>query len=136
MLTDDTARTPPARLKLRVLPGRFAVCRLDAAHPIPGWFRPGPLAAITYTDDELSLVVPDEDVPEGVTAARGWRAFMVLGPLEFSLTGVLASLAAPLAEAHISLFALSTFETDYILVRAKDLDAARAAVAGRFDWTN
>ena len=126
--------TPPVRLRLKVLRGRYAVCRLDPRNPIPEWFRPGALAAATYTDDELSLVVPDEDVPKGVAAERDWRVFKVEGPLDFGLTGVLSSVAAPLAEADISLFALSTYETDYILVRAENLNAAKVVLDEHFDW--
>jgi hypothetical protein len=135
MTSKSLKETPPARLRLKVLPGAYAVCRLAPHHPIPAWFRPGALAAATYTDDELSLVVADEDVPDGVEAERDWRVFKVEGPLDFSLTGILSSVAAPLAEAQISLFALSTYDTDYVLVRAGTLQAARAVLCERFDVT-
>lgn len=134
MTSESTQGTPHARLRLRVLPGRYAVCRLSPRDRIPEWFRPGALAAATYTDDELSLVVPDADVPEGVTAERDWRVFKVVGPLDFGLTGILASIAVPLAEAQISIFALSTYDTDYVLVQAANLEAARVALSRRFDF--
>jgi uncharacterized protein len=73
---------------------------------------------------ELSLVIPEDFVPPGCPCEHGWRALKVAGPLDFSLTGLLSALAAPLAQAGISLFALSTYDTDYVLVRETDLDAA------------
>lgn len=132
-MTASSKTTRPGQLRLKVLPGRLAVCRLDAAGPIPPWFRPGPLAGLTWTEDELSLVIQEDLVPEGVKAERGWRAIKVLGPLDFSLTGVLSSIAAPLARARISIFALSTYDTDYVLVQDKDLNAAKAVLEDGFD---
>jgi uncharacterized protein len=80
------------------------------------------------TNDELSLVTDDALVPEGVPCERGWRALKVEGPLDFALTGVLAALAIPLAEAQIPIFALSTFDTDYILVKSDRLADAIVAL--------
>lgn len=124
------------RRRLRALPGRFAVCRLPASAPIPTWFVPGVLAGLTYTGAELSIVAPEETVPTDVVAERGWRAISVEGPLDFGLTGVLASLAGPLAEAGVSIFAVSTYDTDYVLVPADRLDDARRALAGDFEWVS
>jgi len=78
----------------------------------------GSFASITRTRDELSIVCNERDVPSGVKADRGWRALKVEGPLDLAMTGVLASIAGPLAEARINLFAISTFDTDYVLVKA------------------
>lgn len=115
-------------LTLEILPGRFAVCRLSADQPLPS-LAPGPaLLALVRTPDEISLVCPEQDAPQGARAETGWSALKVLGPLDFSLTGVLASLAGPLAEAGVSLFAVSTFDTDYLLVREAALPAARDAL--------
>lgn len=117
-------------LQLRELEGRFAVARLEAAAPIPDWGNPGrgSLISITRTRDETSIVAPDDVVPNDVRAERDFIAFAVIGPLDFSLTGILAQLTAPLAEASIPVFAISTFDTDYLLVRAAHREAARGAL--------
>ena len=105
-------------MRLALLPERFAVCCLLSQHSVPAWFRyEGQLASITYTSDECSIVCPEDIVPQDVQAERGWKAIKVIGTLDFSLTGILASLATPLANAHIPLFALSTFDTDYLLIQ-------------------
>lgn len=112
------------RLKLSVVPGTYAVCRQDPGSSVPEWFVPGLLASITYTEDETSFIVPEDIVPSGFTAEKGWKAIKVLGPLEFSLTGILSSIAQPLSEDGISIFAMSTYDTDYILVQEKTLSRA------------
>ena len=121
-----------SRLTLSVLPERLAICRLQANSAIPDWALYSPqLTSITRTQDELSIVCPESDAPEGISVEKGWNAFKVEGPLGFSLTGILASLATPLAEANISIFAVSTFETDYLLVKADKLGQA-VKVLSRF----
>ncbi len=82
-------------------------------------------------DDELSVVCPQELVPEDVRSEGGWRALKLEGPFEFSEVGVLASVAAPLAEAEVGIFAVSTFDTDYVLVKREQLQPAVAALRGR-----
>jgi uncharacterized protein len=109
---------------LIILPERLAVCRLAAEAPFPDWIQPGDLICLVRTRDELSVVCAERFVPPEVRAERSWRALMVQGPLEFSLTGVLASIANPLARAGVSIFAISTYDTDYILVRDDSLDRA------------
>lgn len=111
-------------LVLSVLPTPLAVVRLDATAAVPAWASSGELSSVTRTADELSIVCDEASVPPDARAERGWRALKVAGPLDFSLTGVLASLAVPLADARVSIFALSTYETDYVLVRAADLSRA------------
>lgn len=123
----DTLFPPKNRLNLLLLPGRLAVCRLSATADAPDWFRGGALHSITRTPDELSVVCDEAHVPASVNAQRGFRAVRVEGALDFALTGVLSSLAAPLAQAKVSIFALSTYDTDYLLVREADLDRARDA---------
>lgn len=120
----------PTDLPLYILPDRLAVCRLPVEAPFPDWARPGDLLALIRTRDELSITCPERFVPPEARAERGWRAIQVQGPLEFVLTGVLASIAAPLALAGISIFALSTFDTDYVLVKEDALDRAVAALTG------
>ncbi|MBI5565893.1 MAG: ACT domain-containing protein [Chloroflexi bacterium] len=104
-------------LTLSVLPESLMICRLDQAAAIPAWAT-GDFISITRTSDELSIVCNERDVPPGVKTDRNWRALKIEGPLDLSLTGVLASIAVPLAEAKINLFAISTFDTDYVLVKA------------------
>lgn len=111
-------------LRLVVVPGRLAVCRLAPDASLADWMQTGAVSSITRTADELSVVCDEADVPEGIRSERGWRAFRVEGPLDFGLTGVLAALAVPLAEAGVSIFAVSTFDTDWLLVKADRLDQA------------
>lgn len=115
---------------LVLLSERLAVCRLDPQIPVPAWASRSEFYSATRTPDELSVVCAEFDVPPDVTCEPGWRALRVVGPLEFSLTGVLESLARPLAEAGISLFALSTYDTDYVLVKASRLEEALQVLIG------
>lgn len=117
-------------MQLMLLPGQLAICRLPAGASVPEWARvAGMLLSITRTADELSVVCDEASVPAEMLAERGWRALQVAGPLDFALTGVLAALAAPLAQAGVSIFALSTYDTDYVLVREADVERAVAALA-------
>lgn len=113
---------------LILTPEFLTICRLAPDAPLPQWAQANSFFSITRTPDELSLIVPDADVPADITAERGWRAFKVAGQLDFALTGILASLVAPLAEAGIPIFALSTYDTDYILVKAERLTQAITAL--------
>ncbi len=108
----------------------LAVCRLPAEGVVPSWADQvlQPLVSITRTAVELSVVVPQSVVPSGVQAASGWRALSVRGPLPFHLTGILVSLAAPLAEAGVPVFALSTHDTDWLLVGHDRVGEACAAL--------
>lgn len=108
----------------------FAICRLPSEDPIPGWAEEAVqnLVSITRTGDELSIVCPQSAVPPDVRAELGWRALSVRGPLPFHLTGILASLAAPLAAAGVPIFALSTHDTDWLLVGRDLVDDACAAL--------
>jgi len=112
------------QLTLVVVDGVFAVCRLEPGAPIPIWSTADDFFSITRTADELSVVCRQDAVPDGINCERGWRCLRVAGTIPFSVVGVLASLTAPLADAGISVFALSTFDTDYLLVKAKDLERA------------
>jgi hypothetical protein len=115
---------------LTVLPGAFAIVRLAADTPLPRWAARGEFFSVTRTSDELSVVCLADQVPSGIASETGWRALKVTGPFALSEIGVLAALAAPLAEAKVSLFAISTFDTDYLLVSEKQLNAAIAALKG------
>jgi hypothetical protein len=117
----------PHRLTLRLLSGGYAVCRLPADADAPGWAG-GELVSVTRTADELSVVCREDEVPDGVRCERGWRCLRVGGTLDFGLVGVLASLLVPLADAGVSVLALSTFDTDYLLVKGADLTKAVEAL--------
>ncbi len=115
-------------MELSLLPGRLAICRLSPEAPLPAWAETGALVSATRTAHELSIVCPQDHVPKGIECQRDWAAFEVQGPLDFDLVGVLASLSAALADAGVSLFALSTYDTDYLLVRGGQVAAARQAL--------
>jgi uncharacterized protein len=119
---------PVQGLTLSVLPDTLAVCRLGEKDAIPSWAYEGSFISITRTRQELSLLCPQENVPEGVVSEKGWRALQVVGVLDFSLTGILYSILQPLTEAKVSIFAVSTYDTDYILVKEDRLDAAVRAL--------
>jgi len=110
---------------------RLAVCRLPPDAPIPAWASgSAAFSSITRTSEELSIVWPENGVPADVKQESGWKMFKVEGPLEFGLTGILASVASPLAQAGISIFSIATFNTDYVLVKdAKVAEAVKALQA-------
>jgi hypothetical protein len=114
-------------VRLRTLPDSYAVVRLQPGSDLPEWVDMGPFRSVTRTDHEVSVVCRDHDVPEGESVDRGWTVLEVMGPLDFSLSGVIASLIQPLADAQVPIFVISTFESDYVLIRSADL--ARAADA-------
>jgi hypothetical protein len=117
---------PPRKLTLTILPGRFAICRLPPAAPIPDWATRGGFFSVTRTAEELSIIceeavlppstAPDASPPE-LKISKNWRALKFEGPFDFSEVGVLASVIAPLAEAGISISVVSTFDTDYLFVQ-------------------
>jgi hypothetical protein len=119
----------PASIHLEAIELRLAVCRLDAGSDVPSWVdRSRGFTSVTRTTDELSIVCAHDDVPEGVPMEGPWRAFRVRGPIVMTLIGVVAALANPLADAGISIFAISTFDTDYILVHEPDFEAGVGAL--------
>jgi len=107
------------KLKLKILNGNYGVCKLSKEDEIPGWIK-GNFVSIARTEDELSIVCEEEYIPENVKFENDWKCLKVVGPLDFALTGILSSLAQPLALADISIFAISTFDTDYLLIK-KDM---------------
>ncbi|MDO7787667.1 ACT domain-containing protein [Desulforamulus aquiferis] len=112
-------------MDLSILEGTFAVCRLQPG-VVPGWaFSNKDFVSVTSTEEEVSIVCNVANVPQGVICEQPWVVIKVRGPLDFGLTGILASLANPLAKAGISIFAVSTFDTDYLLVKMQDLPKAR-----------
>jgi len=111
-------------LQLSLLPERYAIVGLSPLADLPKWAIQGVFFSVTRTNDELSIVVEESRVPEGIQLQGGWRVIKVHGPFVLSEVGVLAALAGPLAAARISLFVVSTFDTDYLLVSSENLDAA------------
>lgn len=116
------------KLELQFLPGSFAVAKFRPNHEVPMALLQADFFALTKTDEELSLVCRTEDLPPGGEVEAGWVCLKVLGPLDFALTGILAGLAKVLAEAEISIFAISTFDTDYLLVEEANKTQATAAL--------
>lgn len=109
--------------KLETISGSYVVCRLPAEAEIPSWAT-GQLVSITRTADELSIVCSSESAPNDVRRESGWRALRVVGPLHFAMVGVIAGLTAALAAASISVFVISSFDTDYLLVKEERLESA------------
>jgi hypothetical protein len=118
-------------ISLAVLPERLAICQRSPDEPIPEFIARCRFFSITRTDEEVSLVLPEETVPADWKAEKGWRCFKVLGPLDLKMTGILASLTSCLAGAGVSTLAISTFNTDYLLVREGDLDKAQELMVAR-----
>lgn len=115
-------------MELRVLPDRLSVCRLpvDAPWPVPPSGHS--FYSATRTDQELSIVCLEDAAPAGARVDTDWRALEVAGPLDFSMVGVMAALTAPLADVDVSVFVLSTYDTDYVLVHAAGLERAVGAL--------
>ena len=119
----------PHSLSLSLLPERLAIAKLPPALAVPAWAATGPLSVVARTAQELSIVALVEAVPLDIAAERGFRALVVASTLDFSAVGILASLVSPLAAAGVPILAFSTFDTDYLLVRERDLERALAALA-------
>jgi len=119
---------PPPRLNLEILPGRLAICRLDAKVDVPAWAQRGKFTTITRTAEELSVVCPEANVPRGTKCETGRRAFRIAGTVDFSLIGIIASLANPLADAGVSIFVVSTYDTDYLMVAEDSIEKAIRAL--------
>jgi hypothetical protein len=115
---------PEAQLSLSVLKDTFSLCRLAPDDPIPAWVEKCRWFSVTRTPDELSIACPSNVIPENTLCEKDWKCIQVEGPLGFSLVGILAALITPLAEANVSIFNISTFDTDYIFVKEKDLEVS------------
>lgn len=109
---------------MKLLKEKYAVCRLNKNELIPEWATNSDFFSITKTSDELSIVCLDENIPNDIKCEKDWRILKIEGPLDFSLIGILASISTILAQKGISIFAISTYDTDYILVKNNDIDNA------------
>jgi hypothetical protein len=118
----------PHTLTLSLLAGRYAVAKLSAGVAIPESATQGEFFSVTRTADELSLVTAEGNVPADANVDGGWRVFKVHGPFEFTEVGVLAALTEPLAREKVAIFVVSTFDTDYLLVREENLHPATTAM--------
>lgn len=116
------------RLRYSVLDGCFAVCKMATDSALPEWASKSRFFSATRTADELSLVCAEQAVPIEIQAQPGWACIQFEGPFPFAMTGVLASILNPLAEAEVGIFAISTYDTDYVLVQASQLGAAEEAL--------
>jgi hypothetical protein len=127
---DKDPRRPYPRHELKFcwLTGKFAVCQLGRDVTVPEWATRGPFVSVTRTDDELSIVCPEEHVPKGIPATKPWTCFKLEGPFPFAQTGVLASFIDPLAADGVPIFAISTYDTDYVLVQEQFVGVALSAL--------
>jgi hypothetical protein len=112
------------KLSLKILPHRMAVCRFEPTAPLPDWIGEVGFYSLTRTDAELTIVCPEAHLAPGTTSETGWRCFKVQEVLDFSEIGIIFSLTQPLAENGVSVFVISTFDTDYFMVKEKDLAKA------------
>jgi hypothetical protein len=115
------------------LPGRYAVCLLPPTAPVPPWASGGDFCSITRTQDELSIICAEDalpaDLPEEIQVARNWVLLRVQGPFTFDVVGVMAALTTALADAGVVLLAVATYQTDYLLVKAEQTEAAMRALS-------
>src|SRR5439155_24402056 len=114
--------SPKALLTLTVLPDRYAICRLDAKAPVPAWAGDGQFLSITRTSDERSIVCREVNIPVDAQCMAGWRVLKCEGSLDFTLTGVMASIADPLADSAIAMFPIARRDTQYGLVDDTQLE--------------
>jgi uncharacterized protein len=112
------------QLKFRQLPGPYAIVRLALDAPVPAWATRGDFTSITRTTDELSIVCPADNLPRDVDSPHHWICLKLEGPFPFSQTGVLLSFIEPLSKNEIPIFAISTYDTDYVLVPEEFSNAA------------
>lgn len=124
-------------LTMKLLKERYGVCRLGKNEPIPEWTKNSDFCSITKTLDELSIVCTEASIPKDIKCEKDWRILKIEGPLDFSLIGILASISTILAQEGISIFAISTYDTDYILVKNNDIDnAVKSLIKERYEVIN
>jgi hypothetical protein len=131
-----TAANHEHRLKFRQLPGPYAIVRLAADAQVPDWATTGDFTSITRTPDELSIVCPADNVPPDVDSPHRWICLKLEGPFPFELTGVLLSFIEPMSRNGVPIFAISTYDTDYVLIQEEWAGAGLNALqaAGHEFW--
>jgi len=112
------------QLKFRQLPGLYAIVHLVPDVPVPTWATKGDFTSITRTRDELSIVCPTANLPPNVHSPHRWICLKLEGPFPFSQTAVLLSFIEPLSNNAIPIFAISTYDTDYVLIQEECADSA------------
>ncbi len=122
------------KLTLSILSEKFGICHFEKNTPIPAWAKEkSSLTSITITDEELSIVCPQDRIPAGVMCEKDWRTFKLETVLDISSIGIVASLANPLAKAGISIFFISTYKTNYLLVEDGNLKKAKEILSKSCD---
>lgn len=116
-------------LELEILKSVLGVCKMSSSEKIPVWAK-GEVLSMTWTADELSIICEEIHIPKTVEAERDFRCFKVTGFLAFGTPGIFASIANPLAVAGISIFAFSTYNTDYFLIKSNDLQKTIEVLQG------
>ena len=116
------------QLKFRWLRGPYAIVRLGSGAPIPDWATKGDFTSITRTDDEVSIVCPADNLPPDVHSPHRWICLKLEGPFPFELTGVLLSFIDPLSRNGVPIFAISTYDTDYVLIQEEWAGAGISAL--------
>ena len=111
-------------LTIKLLKEKYGVCKLDKTELLPEWAKNSNFFSITRTSDELSVVCSEDNIPNDIKCEKDWRVLKIEGPLDFSLIGILSSISTILAQKGISIFAISTYDTDYILVQNKNINTA------------
>ncbi len=122
--------TGTAALTLKVIKGRYSILKFPITSGIPQWMQESPFFSFTRTPDEISVVTAEQgSIPEEVPVSSGWNMLKITGPLDFSMTGIIAGISRILSERNIPIFVISTFETDYILVQSQQLEPAIRALS-------
>ncbi|MBN1806932.1 MAG: ACT domain-containing protein [Sedimentisphaerales bacterium] len=117
------------KLKLSLLEDKYAICSLPNNTPIPGWALKELLASITRTDKELTIVCKQDIIPSEIQSGPNWRCFKIDGSFDLNQTGVISSISSPLSDAGISIYVISTYDTDYFLVKEDNLDKTIATLS-------
>ena len=112
------------KLNLKLLKGKYSVCRINKDDEIPKWIFNEEFFSITKTEDELSIVCLQDKIKDDVLCERNWKVLKIEGPLDFSLIGILSKISTLMANNNISIFAISTYDTDYILIKEESIDKA------------